>query len=62
MKTVSHLHYNIIPNTRLGDIDHEDTKHIILSDTEVTAVLKRMKALIKAPTHNVCYNGPSRKA
>jgi ATP adenylyltransferase len=46
MKTVSHLHYNIIPDTRLGDIDHEDTKRIILSDAEVMDVLKRMRALL----------------
>jgi len=49
MKTIPHLHYNIIPNTRLGDIDHEDTKRITLSDTEAVAVLKRIKALIEAP-------------
>jgi diadenosine tetraphosphate (Ap4A) HIT family hydrolase len=46
MKTVSHLHYNIIPNTRLGDIDHEGRKRITLSDKEATAVLKKMKGLI----------------
>lgn len=48
MKTVSHLHYNIIPNTRLGDIDHTGKKRVTLSTEEAAAVLKKTKELIGA--------------
>jgi ATP adenylyltransferase len=48
MKTVSHLHYNVIPNTRLGDIDHLGNKRITLSDMEAKAVLEKMKRLVKS--------------
>ncbi|MCC7004829.1 HIT domain-containing protein [Candidatus Nomurabacteria bacterium] len=43
MKSISHLHYNIIPDTRLGDIDHQGKKRVVLSEKEVEALYKRLK-------------------
>ena len=45
MKTVSHMHYNIIPNTRLGDIDHQGKKRMILTKEAAEAMCKRIKAV-----------------
>lgn len=45
MKSVSHLHYNIIPDTRLGDIDHLGKKRVVLSEKEALAVFKRLKEI-----------------
>ena len=46
MKTVAHLHYNIIPKTHLGDIDHQGIKRALLSAEEEQAVFDRMKAVV----------------
>ncbi|MEI8337650.1 MAG: HIT family protein [bacterium] len=46
MKTVKHLHYNIIPNTRLGDIDHLGGGREILTSTEVDETIKRVSSVI----------------
>lgn len=37
-KSVGHLHYHIIPNTRIGDIDHDGNERTVLSPEE-TAML-----------------------
>lgn len=42
MKTVSHLHYNVIPDTRLGDIDHQGKKRMVLSAEEAKEVRRRL--------------------
>ncbi len=44
MKTVAHLHYNIIPMTRLGDIDHEASKREILTPEQIAETIKRIKS------------------
>ena len=46
MKSVSHLHYNVIPNTRLGDIDHLGRKRTLLSVEEQGAVVEKMGKLL----------------
>ena len=46
MKTVAHLHYNIIPMTRLGDIDHDAKKREILTSEQITETVKRIKVAI----------------
>ena len=46
MKTVAHLHYNIIPITRLGDIDHKGSERKILTKEEITETVNRIKSSI----------------
>ena len=46
MKSVAHMHYNIIPITRLGDIDHEGNKREILTQTEISETISRMNSVV----------------
>lgn len=46
MKTVQHLHYNIIPDTRLGDIDHDATKRELLTPEEISQTVARVRSAI----------------
>ncbi len=46
MKTVKHLHYNIIPNTRLGDIDHIGEDREILTPKEISKTIERVSSVI----------------
>ncbi|MFA6463511.1 MAG: HIT domain-containing protein [Candidatus Paceibacterota bacterium] len=46
MKTVDHLHYNIIPNTRLGDIDHVGVGRVILTPEEISETITRIRSVI----------------
>ena len=43
-KTVQHMHYNIIPDTRLGDMDAKgEEKRNIMTEEEITATVSRLK-------------------
>ena len=46
MKTVKHMHYNIIPNTRLGDIDRPGESREILTQEEIDETIKRISSVI----------------
>jgi ATP adenylyltransferase len=46
MKTVNHLHYNIIPDTRLGDIDHQGKKRTVMSAEQTHAEFERLKGAV----------------
>lgn len=50
-KSVPHLHYNLIPDTRLGDMDAKgEEKRNIMTDEEITATVARLReALAKKP-------------
>lgn len=43
-KTVQHLHYNIIPDTRLGDMDaHGVEVRDVMTEAEVAATIERLR-------------------
>lgn len=42
-KSIPHLHYHIIPNIQIGDLDHYGQERRILSKTEIMNVVKDMK-------------------
>lgn len=43
-KTVPHLHYNLIPDTRLGDMDAKgEEKRNIMTQEEIDATMARLK-------------------
>ncbi len=46
MKTVAHLHYNIIPTSRLGDIDHKGSERKILTPEEINETINRIDSVI----------------
>jgi len=46
MKTVEHMHYNVIPNTRLGDIDHLGQKRVLLTPAEAAVETEKIQKLI----------------
>ena len=41
-KSVSHLHYHLIPNDRIGDLDHNGEPRQILSVEEIDILSKRV--------------------
>lgn len=45
-KSVEHLHYHLIPNTRLGDLNHANTVRTVLSEGDVRALVAEMKSAI----------------
>lgn len=46
-RTVNHLHYHIIPEVRIGDIDHDGNGRSILTKEEIDATIARLKAVAK---------------
>lgn len=45
-KSVEHLHYHLIPNTRLGDLDHDNNQRLVLSEEEVYAVSAEIQNIV----------------
>ncbi|MDO8566465.1 MAG: HIT domain-containing protein [Candidatus Moranbacteria bacterium] len=37
-KSMKHLHYHIIPEEHIGDLDHEGNKRVVMSEKEIQAV------------------------
>ena len=50
-KTVPHLHYNIMPDTRLGDTSvHGEERREVMNETEIAATVMRLReALARLP-------------
>jgi diadenosine tetraphosphate (Ap4A) HIT family hydrolase len=44
-KTVDHLHYHIVPNVKIGDLEHDNSQRIILSKEEIYQTLKDFENL-----------------
>jgi diadenosine tetraphosphate (Ap4A) HIT family hydrolase len=42
-KSVPHLHYHIVPNNRIGDLDHEGNERKVLSAEEIEQTLSDIK-------------------
>lgn len=40
-KTVAHLHYHLIPDTHIGDLDHDVDNRLILDEVEQKAAAER---------------------
>jgi diadenosine tetraphosphate (Ap4A) HIT family hydrolase len=38
-KSIAHLHYHLIPNVRIGDIDHEGRERAILTPEEIESTV-----------------------
>ena len=45
-KSVEHLHYHLIPNARLGDLDHANKARSILTREEIQALVVEMNKAI----------------
>ncbi len=43
-KSISHTHYHIIPDIVLGNVDHTGIDRLVLSDSDVTKLVARIKA------------------
>lgn len=50
-KTIPHLHYNIMPDTRLGDMSaHGEEQREVMNETEISATVIRLReALARLP-------------
>jgi diadenosine tetraphosphate (Ap4A) HIT family hydrolase len=49
-RSVQHLHYHVIPNIRLGDLDHDGNTRRVLSDEEIKRFKEEiLKLLPEAP-------------
>jgi diadenosine tetraphosphate (Ap4A) HIT family hydrolase len=46
-KSVEHLHYHLIPNIRLGDLDHANNARSVLSESEVRTLVGEMRDAIE---------------
>lgn len=42
-KSIEHLHYHIIPNHRIGDLDIHGEKRRVLTEQEICTVVKELK-------------------
>jgi diadenosine tetraphosphate (Ap4A) HIT family hydrolase len=45
-KSVDHLHYHLIPNARLGDLDHSNKSRNVMSPEEVQPIVEEIKDAI----------------
>ncbi len=46
-KSVEHLHYHIIPNIRIGDLDHYGESRRIMTDVEIKEILAEFKSIFR---------------
>jgi diadenosine tetraphosphate (Ap4A) HIT family hydrolase len=46
-KSVEHLHYHLVPNIRMGDLDHANNVRSVLTQEEVNALVQEMKDIIE---------------
>ncbi len=46
-KSIKHLHYHIIPNDRIGDLDHKGEKRKILNSKEIKLLSAEISRIIK---------------
>ncbi len=46
-KSIKHLHYHIIPNDRIGDLDHKGEKRKVLSPKEIKLLNTEISSIIK---------------
>ncbi|MFA6552019.1 MAG: HIT domain-containing protein [Candidatus Paceibacterota bacterium] len=46
-KSVPHLHYHIIPNIRVGDLDHEGNERKVLNKEEIADTMADIKAVMQ---------------
>lgn len=44
-KTVDHLHYHIVPNVKIGDLEHDNANRNVMSKEEITEILKDFENL-----------------
>ncbi len=47
-KTISHLHYHIIPNTHIGDLDHKNIQRRLLTKDEIKDLTKDINSAINS--------------
>ena len=47
-KTIDHIHYHIIPNCQIGDLDHKGQERKMLTREEVESVTKDVDMVIRS--------------
>ena len=45
-KSIPHLHYHLIPNIRIGDIDHQGNERAVLSPEEVARTVADIEGVL----------------
>jgi diadenosine tetraphosphate (Ap4A) HIT family hydrolase len=45
-KSIDHLHYHIIPNTHIGDLDHNSNERRILTENEVAELTNEFHSVL----------------
>lgn len=46
-RTVTHIHYHVIPDVRLGDVDHNGDARHILDERGIRETLARVRSVLK---------------
>ena len=44
-KSVAHLHYHVVPEVRIGDIDHEGRPRSVLTEEQETSLIQELREL-----------------
>lgn len=44
-KSIPHLHYHLIPNIRMGDVDYKGKRRLIISDDKIAKLTKRINEI-----------------
>lgn len=45
-KSIPHLHNHVIPEVRIGDLDHNGNERAVMSDSEIEDVLREISAVL----------------
>lgn len=45
-KSIEHLHYHLIPNTRLGDLDHNGNQRHVLSEEGINSISEEIQSIV----------------
>ncbi|MEI9966389.1 MAG: HIT domain-containing protein [Candidatus Moraniibacteriota bacterium] len=46
-KSLEHVHCHLIPDTRMGDLDHDNNERVLMSDQEVQSISEEIKKIIQ---------------
>ena len=49
-RSISHIHFHVIPDINIGDVDHDGNKRTILTDEEIDGVMKDFKSALDQVT------------
>ncbi len=46
-KSIPHMHYHIIPNHRIGDLDHKNKQRLVMTDSQIKKTITDVKKVLR---------------